>query len=178
MVDVVFEKFWNELKQWYGKETKRNFDIECERLFKNVPSNSANEVLKHIEYNYDFFPKFTELRNIAEKFGVVKETKVENQEMCWSCLNDGLIKYRKPVNNGQYMGDFWAACMCRVGRKYLNNPCRGIEEVFPHTWEQELRKCAEKNAPRKSVSQLQQDFERSMDIMDMRSQSFKRGTAV
>lgn len=173
MVDVVFNTFWRELKDWYGKETKYSFDEQTEKLFANVPSNSAEDVLKYITYNYDFFPKFTELRAIAAKFEVIKQEPVNNDK-CLYCLGSGLIKYSRKVKNLTYNPEYFAACVCSYGKRYRNNPIKGIEDVYGPRTEEVLKTLAERNAPNRTVPELQADIERSLDIMSMRNQRFKK----
>lgn len=176
MVTEVFNKFWSDLQGFYGKNDQRkDFKEKAEWAFQNVPTADAGDVYNYIVFNYEYFPKLPEFRNIAAKFEVVKSEHVENTERCLLCLNSGIIKYPKQVEGLSYKGDFFAACLCNVGRrKYFHNPLKGIEEVFPESLEMVKQELIKRNGGKHNISELKASFEKSMDIMNLRSQSFKR----
>jgi hypothetical protein len=172
MVSEVFATFWRELKDFYGKETKSRFDMESESVLKNVPSSKAQEVLTYIIHNYEFFPKLPELRNIALRFEVIKKAAVSD-EKCLYCLGSGVLKYYRESKELPYKPEYFAACVCSHGDQYRNKPFKDIRDVFGTRTTEELRRIAERNGGRRNVEELKKDFCRSLDIMNLRNQSFK-----
>ena len=178
MVTEVFNGFWRRLEGFYGKKDQhQDFQKKAEWALRNVPTDKASDVYDYIVFNYEFFPKLPEFRNIAAKFEVIKEAPVTD-EKCVYCLGSGLIRYNRKVKGLTYDPEYFAACVCPKGRSFKSKHIFGVEEVWQDKTDAVLKQLAEKNTPRKSVSELQQDMVRSLEIMDMRNQSFKRGTAV
>lgn len=177
MVTEVFNKFWSDLQGFYGKkEFHKDFKPKAERALRNVPTVKSGDVYDYIVFNYEFFPKLPEFRNIAAKFEVIKEAPVTD-ERCVYCLGSGLIRYSRKVKGLSYDPEYFAACMCSNGRRFRGNPIKGIEDVYGAGTSDVLKQLAERNAPRKSVAELQADFVRGLEIMDMRSQSFNKQAA-
>lgn len=172
MVSEVFNTFLRELKDFYGKETKPRFDQEAELVLRNVPSTKASEMLTYIIHNYEFFPRIPELKNVALRFEVIKKT-VESDEKCLYCLGTGLLKYFREVKDLPYIPEYFAACVCSHGDKYRNKPFKDFREICGPKIDEELQRLALKNSGHRSVAELKQDFCRSLDIMNMRNQSFK-----
>ena len=174
MVTEVFNGFWCKLEGFYGKKDQhQDFQKKAEWALRNVPTDKASDVYDYIVFNYEFFPKLPEFRNIAAKFEVIKEAPVTD-EKCAYCLGSGLIRYARKVKGLSYDPEYFAACMCSKGRRYRRNPIKGIEDVYGARTNDVLKQLEERNAPRKSVSELQADFVRGLEIIDMRSQSFKK----
>lgn len=174
MVTEVFNKFWSDLEGFYGKKDfHKDFKTKAEWALRNVPTVKSSDVYDYIVFNYEFFPKLPEFRNIASKFEVIKEAAISD-ERCVYCLGSGLIRYTRKVKGLSYDPEYFAACICSHGRRYSGNPIKGIYEVYGSRTEEALKHLAERNAPKKSVSELQADFVRGMEIMNLRSQGFKK----
>lgn len=174
MVTEVFNGFWRRLESFYGKKDQhQDFQNKAELVLRNVPTDKASEVYDYIVFNYDFFPKLPEFRNIAARFKAAKEASATD-ERCVYCLGSGLIKYTRKDKDLPYNPEYFAACVCATGRRFRRNPVKGIEDVYGARTNDVLKQLEERNAPRKSVSELQADFVRGLEIMDMRSQSFKK----
>ena len=176
-MNEAFESFWENLTDYYGKKFNPSVTFEYKRETDGVPASKKNELYRHIVHTYDFFPKLSEFSAACAKFKP-QPKQVEYNERCVYCLGSGLIRYNRKVKGLSYDPEYFAACVCPKGRSFKSKHIFGVEEVWKDKTEAVLKQLAEKNTPRKSVSELQQDIARSFEIMDMRSQSFKRGTAV
>ena len=177
-MNEAFAGLWNDLNAYYGKNQTNPMVInEYEQEAKGIPASKKNDFFRHIVHTYDFFPKLSEFSAACAKFKP-QPKQVEYNERCVYCLGSGLIRYNRKVKGLSYDPEYFAACVCPKGRSFKSKHIFGVEEVWQDKTDAVLKQLAEKNTPRKSVSELQQDIARSFEIMDMRSQSFKRGTAV
>ncbi len=176
-MNEAFKGFWKDLSDYYGKnQTNPKVIYEYEKEARGVPATRKQDLFSYIVRNYDYFPKLSEFSAVCAKYKTVKPQPISD-ERCVYCLGSGLIRYTRKVKGLSYDPEYFAACMCSKGRRYRGNPIKGIEDVYGARTGDVLKQLEERNAPRKSVSELKADFVRGMDIMNLRSQSFKKQTA-
>ena len=172
-MNEAFNGFWKDLNDYYGKnQTNSKVIYEYEKEARGVPATRKQDLFSYIVRNYDYFPKLSEFSAVCAKFRIVKPLPTSD-EKCVYCLGSGLIRYTRKVKDLPYVPEYFAACICSHGSRVLDKPLKGIQEVYGPRTEEEMKALAEKNGGKRNVSELKASFEKSMDIMNLRSQSFK-----
>ena len=173
-MNEAFAVLWNDLNAYYGKNQTNPMVInEYEQEAKGIPASKKNDFFRHIVHTYDFFPKLSEFSAACSKFKVLPKAK-EHNDRCVYCLGGGLLRYNRKVEGLSYNPEYFAACVCEKGRGFKSKRIFGIEEVWQDKTQEVLMKLAEQNGGTRNVAELQEQFNRRLDIMAMRHQSMKR----
>ena len=133
MTKEQFGLFLRDLCVYFCKEIPKDRILsEYAKCLSPVPNEKCDSFYSYLVRHFKFFPKITELEDAARLFipEPVKKVVV-NSELCFCCMNSGLIPYNRKIpelSNREYV--YYAACPnCAVGNSRRELP--NYNSIFP-----------------------------------------------